>query len=440
MGVPGPGAAFSEGFAACPVRAEKSVRPLYPWNLIWIMPAEGNGWFERSSLFVARPLDGFLINRRGRVFMKDGAGKLSRILDANFNRAREGLRVIEEIARFILDDGCLTGRCKHYRHLLQELAETFPGGAKNLLAARNSPEDVGFACSEEAEGCRGSIWDLLTANSKRVQEALRVLEEYSKLFGREEGKKFKELRYQVYELEKELAGRVENVPAFQSKAKVDYSLCVITGERFSRGRTLFEVAAEAIAGGATVIQLREKEFSTRRLIGEGLALRRLTLEKKVAFIVNDRVDVALAVDADGVHLGQDDLPLPDARKILGPGKIIGVSAHNLEQAVRAQEQGADYIGVGPVFETNTKDTGYAPLGLDVFRSLKEKIFIPVLAIGGIKTENAGAVVRAGADGVAVISAVAGAPEIREASRALALAVREAKQELMAKKEEKQKEI
>lgn len=363
----------------------------------------------------------------GESIVENGHKELYRILDANFNRAREGLRVVEEMARFLLNDGDFTGRCKHFRHRLGELEDIFPGGAGSLLAARDSAADVGLGCREEGEDRRKNYLDLLAANCRRIQEALRVLEENAKLFGR--GREFKELRYQVYELEKELAGRLGPAASFQQPKRVDFSLCVITGEQFSLGRTLCEVAKEAIAGGATIIQLREKDFSTRRLVEAGRALRCLTREEGVTFIVNDRVDVAVAVDADGVHLGQDDLPLPVARNILGPAKIIGVSVHNLEQAILAQQQGADYIGVGPVYGTNTKDTGYNPLGAEVFRLLEGKVLLPKLAIGGIKAENAGEAIRAGADGVAVISAVAGAPSVREAARALAAAVRTAKEEL-----------
>lgn len=193
---------------------------------------------------------------------------------------------------------------------------------------------------------------------------------------------------------------------------------VITDSRLSLGRSHEEVAAQAISGGCRTVQLREKNASTRQLVETARAIRRLTAEAGVLFIVNDRVDVALAVDADGVHLGQDDLPLEAARRILGPGKIIGISVETPEQARLAEALGADYLGVGPIFQTSTKADAGAPYGPGLITRIKAVTSLPVVAIGGINPDNLHEVVKAGADGVAVVSAVVSKVDIAGAAREL----------------------
>lgn len=198
-----------------------------------------------------------------------------------------------------------------------------------------------------------------------------------------------------------------------------WRLYMITDERLSRGRSHLEVAEAAIRGGADVIQLRDKELSGSRLYKVALALRKLTRDAQVPFLVNDRLDVALAVDADGVHLGQEDLPASAARKILGPGKILGVSAETVEEARLAEREGADYLGVGPVFEARgTKPDAGSPKGLDQIARIRAESDLPIVAIGGIRAENARQARDAGADAVAVISAVVAADDIEEAARRL----------------------
>ena len=207
---------------------------------------------------------------------------------------------------------------------------------------------------------------------------------------------------------------------------MDWTLYVITDRRLSRGRSHLEVARAAIEGGATAIQLRDKEATTRELIEAGLALRELTRERGVAFIVNDRVDVALAVEADGVHVGQDDMPAKLARRLMGPDKIVGVSASSVEEALRAEADGADYVSASPVFATPTKPDAPPPTGLEGLRAIVEAVRIPVVAIGGINEGNVEEVIRAGADGVAVISAVVAAPDIAAAARRLRQKIEEAR--------------
>lgn len=174
-----------------------------------------------------------------------------------------------------------------------------------------------------------------------------------------------------------------------------------------------------------MIQLRDKVAGPRQLLSEARRITQLCRAREVCFIVNDRLDLALAADADGVHLGQDDMPAGDVRTLLGTGKILGVSTHSLEQGLRAAEQGADYLGIGPIFATATKATGYEPVGCDTIRQLRARIDLPIMAIGGITLGNVGEVIRAGAAGVAVISAIVGADDITAATRAFATAIQHA---------------
>jgi thiamine-phosphate pyrophosphorylase len=205
-----------------------------------------------------------------------------------------------------------------------------------------------------------------------------------------------------------------------------WRLHVLTDSKASRGRSHLQVAEAAIAGGADVLQLRDKEAPSGRLYLEALQLRKLTRDAKVPFIVNDRLDIALAVDADGVHVGQADLPASVVRKIMGPGKILGVSVATVEEAIRAEKDGADYLGVGPVFEARgTKPDTVEPLGVDCIARIRRRCRPPLVAIGGIHADNARKVREAGADGVAVISAIVSADDISSATGRLKRILEEA---------------
>jgi thiamine-phosphate pyrophosphorylase len=193
-------------------------------------------------------------------------------------------------------------------------------------------------------------------------------------------------------------------------------LCVITARYDALGRDHVAVALEALRGGADMIQLREKTGSLRELLPAARAIRTLCRDYGALFIVNDRVDLALVVDADGAHVGQEDLPAREARRLLG-GRLLGVSTHDRAQAEAAAAAGADYIGFGPMFATGSKDTGYAPRGLAMLQEIRLAVRLPILAIGGITVDNASEVIVAGATAPAVISAVAGAPDVAEAARA-----------------------
>ncbi len=209
------------------------------------------------------------------------------------------------------------------------------------------------------------------------------------------------------------------------KQAVDWSVYVITDRRVAGDRSILEVVRAALRGGATVVQLREKEATTRQMIELGRALHRITQEAGVPLIVNDRVDVALAIGAEGVHVGQDDMPAALARRLIGPDRILGVSAGTVEEAIQAQQDGADYLGVGDVYGTPSKPDAGEPIGVEGLAEITRAVSIPVVAIGGIRPDNAVAAIRAGASGVAVISAVVGAPDPEAAARRLREAVERA---------------
>ncbi|GAA0664167.1 thiamine phosphate synthase [Natronoarchaeum mannanilyticum] len=207
-------------------------------------------------------------------------------------------------------------------------------------------------------------------------------------------------------------------------APQDWRTYLVTQESLSAGRSTVEIARAAIEGGVDAIQLRDKERSAKRRYETGRELREFTAEADVDLIVNDRVDLARAIDADGVHLGQDDLPVPAARELLGNDAIIGKSTSFVEEAIEAEREGADYLGVGAVYGTSSKDVpdDEADFGPERVAEIVEAVEIPVVGIGGIDAANAAAVAEAGAVGVAVISAITRADDPAAATRALREAV------------------
>ncbi len=205
-----------------------------------------------------------------------------------------------------------------------------------------------------------------------------------------------------------------------------YDLYVITDETISRGLSHVGIARQAIAGGADVIQLRDKTHGCRELARIGREISRITRGTGTLFVVNDRLDVAIACGADGVHLGQGDLRVDVARQIAPAGFVIGVSVGNIEEAVRAEAEGADYIAVSPVFSTGSKQDAGPGHGLSVLRAICSRVSCPVVAIGGINRANVEEVVRAGADGIAVISAVVGSPDITATAREMKALITRAK--------------
>ncbi len=203
-----------------------------------------------------------------------------------------------------------------------------------------------------------------------------------------------------------------------SKRRIDCSLYLVTDRGRSRGRTTLEIVCAAVRGGVTCVQLREKTCSTREFLDEALKVKAFLESSGVPLIVNDRVDVALAVGADGLHLGQNDMPLAAARSLVGSAMVIGISVETTEDAVAAQGGGADYLGVSPIFATPTKTDTAAPLGLEGLKAIRRAVKIPLVAIGGLNHRNAAAVIRGGADGIAVVTAIVAAEDPEQAARDL----------------------
>jgi thiamine-phosphate pyrophosphorylase len=199
---------------------------------------------------------------------------------------------------------------------------------------------------------------------------------------------------------------------------VDWNLYLVADVNYAEGRDLVSLIKEAVRGGVTIVQLRAKGFETRRFLELATRMASVLKRRSVPLIINDRVDIALACGADGVHLGQDDMPLDKARQLLGKSKIIGVSVNTLKETREAERLGADYIGLGPIYATTTKDTDLPVLGPEGIRPMRQKIGIPIIAIGGINSGNAADVMKAGAAGIAVVSAILDATDPRSAAAEL----------------------
>ena len=336
---------------------------------------------------------------------------IGRILDASANRAREGLRVVEDYARFVLDDPGLTRRLKEVRHRLAEALRGFD--PELLIGARDTRADVGTHIMTPSEQVRENPRAVLSANFKRIAEALRTLEEYGKLVDVWLSGRFEVLRYDVYTLEKLTLTAVHAY-----RALGDAKLMILVGGLPTLG-DLTWIVGEALAGGADLIELREKNLADRELLSRAREVRILTAQAKARFILNDRPDLARLAGADGVHVGQDDVSVRDARRIVGPNLLIGVSTHDRAQLDAAILSGAGYLGVGPVFPSATKEFSEPELaGLAFVQAAAETTNIPWFAIGGITEENVERVLAAGATRIAVSAAVVRAERPRRAAARL----------------------
>jgi thiamine-phosphate pyrophosphorylase len=343
--------------------------------------------------------------------------QLLRMIDANLNRSSEGLRVLEDVARFLLNDAELSQRLKDIRHALARETKSLSVG---LLSKRDSEHDVGarMGAGYEPE-TKQSLQDLsglVTANAKRVEESLRVVEELAKLpeiSSMLNSASFEQTRFTLYTLERDLISRISR----RDKIKRMLGLYVILDKQFLVDRDELDIAGQIIEGGARVIQLRDKQSKKGELLLVAQKLKELCSQADVLFIINDYLDLAMAVDADGLHVGQEDLPLSVIRRELPIDKIVGCSVTTLSQATKAQAEGADYIAVGSIFPTTTKK-GATVVGVDMLKELKRTVSVPLVAIGGINQNNIGEVVSAGADAIAVISAVLGEKDVRGAVQKL----------------------
>jgi thiamine-phosphate pyrophosphorylase len=337
-----------------------------------------------------------------------GGVDLARILDASANRAREGLRVVEDYVRFALDDPGLTRRLKEVRHRLAEAERGLD--ACLLIDSRETLEDVGTHIMTVSEQVRENPRAVLAANFKRIAEALRSLEEYGKLIDVWLAGRFEVLRYDLYTIEKLT---MTAVAAHRSLGGA--RLMVLVGGLPTLG-DLTWITEEAIAGGADVIQYRDKGLPDRELLRRAREVRIVTARARVPMIMNDRPDLARLAGCDGVHLGQEDVSIRDARRILGASAQIGASTHDREQLEAAVLSGAGYLGVGPVFPSPTKEFSEPELaGLSYVRLAAETTALPWFAIGGINAENVERALEAGASRVAVSAAVVRAESPRRAA-------------------------
>ncbi len=332
---------------------------------------------------------------------------LLRILDAAANRASEGLRVIEDCVRFGLDDAHLTGCCKNIRHDLAEALGAISWSQR--LAARETQADVGTIITAPAEYKRADFHDILTANFLRLQESLRSLEEFGKIVSNELAAAIEQIRYRTYTLHRAVEvtrGSLEHL----SEARI----YVLINGRASLGE-FEETVGGLIAAGVDLIQLRDKNLPDRALLYRARVLRDLARDSKTLVIINDRPDLAALAQADGVHVGQDELSVKDARSIVGPRALIGVSTHTIEQARQAVLDGANYIGVGPTFLSGTKHFDHFP-GVELLKAVSAEIRLPAFAIGGIALENVQKVKSAGFTRIAISGAIASAKELNAIMR------------------------
>lgn len=366
-----------------------------------------------------------------------------RILDASLNRASEGLRVVEDYVRFVLDDRHLTEEFKQLRHDLAAAGVALPMPERH--ACRDTLADVGTAVTTGVEMQRTDAQAVCAAGLERLKQSLRSLEEYSKIESPPLAGQFEAIRYRLYTLEAALGRTTDALDRL-----VDVRLYVLLDGRGSE-QEFESLARVLIAAGVNAIQLRDKQLSDRELLARARLLRRLLqpealpggcateegaspsedstaagAEPRTAtaplLIINDRPDVAAIVQADGVHVGQDDMTVKEARQIVGPRKVIGVSTHSIEQARAAVLAGANYLGVGPTFPSKTKQFNAFP-GLPFVREVAAEIRLPAFAIGGISPENASQVAAAGLNRIAVSSAVADSPDPAAAAKAFRNALR-----------------
>ena len=352
-----------------------------------------------------------------------------RILDAAINRAGEGLRVVEDYLRMVIADAHLSRQLKLLRHDLTAAVANIDSASR--IAARDSEQDVGRTIQTDAEYERKSSTEtagsgipsiaLVQANLARVQQSLRSIEEFSKTVDIDVAKQVEQLRYRAYTLEKAILTTVLSL-----RNLAEARLCVLIEavgfheqghQAVGDHSALIDLVTQLVESQVSLIQLRDKRLNDRQLVSAGLAIAKVTRGTGTRFIMNDRADLALASKADGVHLGQTDLMVADARKIMGAARMIGVSTHSIEQARQAVLDGANYIGVGPVFPSATK-TFSSPVGLSLVKQVADEILLPAFAIGGINLENVESVMHAGLTRVAVSAAVAQASNPRNAASAL----------------------
>ena len=331
--------------------------------------------------------------------------RVDRLLDANLDRAREGLRVVEDWCRFGLDRADLVESLKHWR---QQLGQCH---ADHYKQARSTATDTAAGMAHPAQQERSQPQQVVAANCGRVQEALRVLEEFGRDRDPQLAATAAAIRYGLYDLEVTIlqAGQRQDRRRRLHQAR----LCLITAP----GEGWLERVEAALRAGVTLVQYRAKQGHDRERLENAQALAHLCRCHQALLIVNDRIDLALLVDADGVHLGQDDLPTPAARQLIGEGRLLGRSTHNVAQLQLAQQDDCDYLGVGPIYATGTKPDKQ-PQGLIWAQQAADQAQIPWFAIGGITKERLPELRSHGVTRVAVVGAIMAAEDAYSASTAL----------------------
>jgi len=335
-----------------------------------------------------------------------------RAVDASANRAGEALRVVEDIARFVLDDPHLTRLAKELRH---DLAAAVAAGLRDRVFLRDVAGDIGVGMDAPGRLGRGSPADVVAANAARGAQALRSLEECVPLVAAAAAGPFEQLRYRLYRLEHLLH------TALRADARLGAAtVCVLVDGRADQ-RDFLRLVEALLEAGVRMLQIRDKALDGGRLVerarGAVAVARRRLPDGGAVIVVNDRADVAVAADADGVHVGKSDLPVAAARRVIGPRRLLGRTAHDLAEARAAVEAGADYLGVGPCFPSTTKRfEAFAPP--EFLRAVPREIGLPAFAIGGITLERLDELAAAGIERLAVASAVTGAADPAAAAAAI----------------------
>ena len=316
--------------------------------------------------------------------------RIFQIIDANLDRAREGLRVLEDWARFGLGKEKYVKSIKNFRQIL----------GKNHLdvykQSRNFIEDKCKGLTHQEQINRKTPEQIISSNSGRVQEALRVIEEFSRLKNQELSKIASEIRYEIYNLEIDLLNTSERKKSEEILKEND--LYAITDQK----ENLLEIIEDILIAGVKIIQYRFKKGTDQNNLEKAIQIKNLCKRYNSLFIVNDRVDIALLSNADGIHLGQDDLSIKTARRLIGKEKIIGISANNEKDISQAIKDGCNYIGIGPVFKSSTKKDK-EPLGLEKIKKLTKELKLPWFAIGGISKDNIHNLRKYGVRKVALVS-------------------------------------
>lgn len=320
-----------------------------------------------------------------------------RILDASANRACEGLRTMEELARFILDDATLTSELKHQRHELVAALRAISRDRR--LSARDTDADVGTSIQTETEYERATLATIVAAAASRTQQSLRVLEEFCKTISPTTSASIEQIRYRCYTLSADLELRVGTCDRKTRLQQCQLYALIDAGQSEEDFLGRLESLCQ---GDVDVFQLRDRSVDDRALIRRAQVGHAMTRRYDKLLIMNDRADLAVAADVDGVHVGQDELPVSVAREIVG-GKLIGVSTHNLDQARQAERDGADYIGCGPVFPSQTKAFDEYT-GTDWLTEVAAQVDLPAFAIGGVDLQNVDKIIAAGMRRIAVSGA------------------------------------